>query len=268
MLVFYEFGDGMMALLKVRGLTKIFGGLEAVKDLDFNVNEGEILGIIGPNGAGKSTVYNMICGTISPTSGTVTFRDKNITGLPPHQIAKRGITRLFQGNVLFPNLTGVRNVLIGLHLHTDLGLFGFLFGSPSAHRQEKALYSKAMEILQFVGIPDEADREASSQPHGHQRLLGLAIALAAEPKLLLLDEPVTGMNAEEVSAMVATIKTLGKKMGITCIVVEHNMKAVMGLCDRIVAISHGKKIAEGSPKEISVHPDVVEAYLGAEQDAS
>jgi branched-chain amino acid transport system ATP-binding protein len=258
----------MTALLKVRGLTKTFGGLAAVKDLDFDVNEGEILGIIGPNGAGKSTVYNMICGTISPTSGTVTFRDENITGLPPQQIAKRGITRLFQGNVLFPNLTGVKNVLIGLHLHTDLGLFGFLFGSPAAHRQEKVLYSKAMEILQFVGIPDEADREASSQPHGHQRLLGLAIALAAEPKLLLLDEPVTGMNAEEVSAMVATIKTLGKKRGITCIVVEHNMKAIMGLCDRIVAINYGKKIAEGSPKEISVHPDVVEAYLGAEQDAS
>jgi branched-chain amino acid transport system ATP-binding protein len=210
----------------------------------------------------------MICGSILPTSGTLIFRDKNITGLPPHQIAKRGITRVFQGNVLFHNFTVVTNVLIGLHLHTHLGLFGFLFGSPSAHCREKALYSKAIEILQLVGLTGEADIIASSQSHGNQRHLCLAIALAAEPKLLLLDEPVTGMNAEEVSGMVALIKTLRKERGMTSIVVEHNMKAVMGLCDRIVTISYGKKIAEGSPKEIAVHPAVIEAYLGAEQDAS
>jgi len=257
-----------MVLLEVRGLTKHFGGLAAVSGLDFDVHEREILGIIGPNGAGKSTVFNMISGSISPTGGTLIFRDENITGLPPHQIAKRGITRVFQGNVLFPNFTVLTNVLIGLHLHTHLGLFGFLFGSPSAHLRENALYSMAMEILQWVGLAGEAEKIASSQPHGNQRLLCLAIALAAEPKLLLLDEPVTGMNAEEVLDMLATIKTLREKKGITCIVVEHNMKAVMGLCDRIVTISYGKKIAEGSPKEIAVHPAVIEAYLGAEQDAS
>jgi branched-chain amino acid transport system ATP-binding protein len=257
-----------MALLEVRGLTKYFGGLAAVSGLDFDVDEGEILAIIGPNGAGKSTVFNMICGSISPTSGTLIFRDENITGLSPHQIAKRGITRLFQGNVLFHNFTVVKNVLIGLHLHTQLGLFGFMFGSPSAHRREKVLYSKAMEILQWVGLAGEADKIVSSQPHGNQRLVCLAIALAAEPKLLLLDEPVTGMNAEEVSGMVALIKTLREERGMTSIVVEHNMKAVMGLCDRIVTISYGKKIAEGSPKEISANPAVIEAYLGAEQDAS
>jgi branched-chain amino acid transport system ATP-binding protein len=257
-----------MALLDVHGLTKNFGGLAAVSELDFDVNEGEILGIIGPNGAGKSTVFNMICGSISPTSGTLIFQDKNITGLPPYKIAERGITRLFQGNVLFPNSTVITNVLIGLHLHTNLGLFGFLFGSPSAHRREKALYSKAMEILQLVGLSDEANEPASSQPHGKQRLLGLAIALAAEPKLLLLDEPVTGMNAEEVADMLDMIRTLRKEKGVTSIVVEHNMRAVMGLCDRIVTISYGKKIAEGSPKEIAENPAVIEAYLGAEQDAT
>jgi branched-chain amino acid transport system ATP-binding protein len=257
-----------MALLEVRGLTKRFGGLAAVSGLDFDVNEGEILGIIGPNGAGKSTVFNMICGSLSPTSGTLIFCDENITGLPPHQIAKRGITRLFQGNVLFHKFTIVKNVLIGLHLHTQLGLFGFLFGSPASHRREKVLYSKAMEILELVGLTNEADKIASSQPHGNQRLVCLAIALAAEPKLLLLDEPVTGMNAQEVSDMLATIRKLRKEKGITSIVVEHNMKAVMGLCDRIVTISYGKKIAEGSPKEISANPAVIEAYLGAEQDAS
>jgi len=257
-----------MALLEVRGLTKRFGGLAAVSGLDFDVKDGEISGIIGPNGAGKSTVFNMICGSVSPTSGTIIFRDENITGLTPYQIANRGITRLFQGNVLFHNFTVVKNVLIGFHLHTQLGLFGFLFGSPSAHRREKILYSKAMEILELVGLAGEADKIASSQPHGNQRHLCLAIALAAEPKLLLLDEPVTGMNAEEVSGMVALIKTLRKEKGMTSIVVEHNMKAVMGLCDRIVTISYGKKIAEGSPKEISANPAVIEAYLGAEQDAS
>jgi branched-chain amino acid transport system ATP-binding protein len=257
-----------MALLKVRGLTKNFGGLAAVKELNFDVKKGEILGIIGPNGAGKSTVFNMICGTFKPTSGTLVFRGEDITGLPPHQIAKRGITRLFQGNVLFHNFTVLKNVLIGLHLHTQLGLFGFLFGSPAAHRREKVLHAKAMEILKLVGIADEADRIASSQPHGNQRLLCLAIALAAEPKLLLLDEPVTGMNAQEVSGMLAVIEKLRKKKGITSIVVEHNMRAVMGLCDRIVTISYGKKIAEGTPKKIASNPAVIEAYLGAEQDAS
>jgi len=253
-----------MALLEVRGLTRNFGGLTAVSALDFDVNEGEILGIIGPNGAGKSTVFNMIGGSIPPTRGTLIFQDENITGLPPHQIARRGITRLFQGNVLFPNSTVITNVLMGMHLHTKLSLFGFLFGSPSAHRREKVLYSKAMDILQLVGLAGEAKKIASSQPHGKQRYLCLAIALASEPKLLLLDEPVTGMNAEEVSDMMALIKSLREKRGITSIVVEHNMKAVMGLCDRIVTISYGKKIAEGSPQEIATNPAVIEAYLGVE----
>jgi branched-chain amino acid transport system ATP-binding protein len=256
-------GDEVMALLEVRGLTKNFGGLAAVSGLDFDVNEGEILGIIGPNGAGKSTVFNLICGSIPPTSGRLTFQGRDITGLPPHQIAKRGITRMFQGNALFPNFTVITNVLAAFHLNTNLGAFGFLFGSPSANRREKILYSKAMEILEFVDLADEAERIASSQPHGNQRHLCLAIALAAEPKLLLLDEPVTGMNDEEVTGMLAMIRTLREKRGITCIIVEHNMKAVMGLCDRIVTICYGKKIAQGSPQEISVNPAVIEAYLGA-----
>jgi branched-chain amino acid transport system ATP-binding protein len=257
-----------MALLEVRGLSKRFGGLDAVSDLSFDVNQGEILGIIGPNGAGKSTIFNMICGTFKPTSGTLTFQGKKTTGLPPHRIAKRGIARVFQGNVLFPGSTVLTNVLMGMHLHTNLSLFGFLFGGPGANRREKALHTRAMEILELVGLADEPDRMASDLPHGNQRHLCLAIALAAEPKLLLLDEPVTGMNTEEVSVMLDTIRMLRRETGITLIVVEHNMKAVMGLCDRIVTISYGKKIAEGSPKEIANNPAVIEAYLGAEDDAT
>jgi branched-chain amino acid transport system ATP-binding protein len=252
-----------MALLEVSGLSKSFGGLAAVTSLDFVVNEGEILGIIGPNGAGKSTVFNLISGAIPPTSGSLTFRNEDITTLGPHQRAKKGISRMFQGNVLFPNFTVMTNVVAGLHLHTNLGLFGFLLGGTSAGRREKIINGKAAEILEFVGLTDEADRIASSQPHGNQRHLCLAIALAVEPKLLLLDEPVTGMNDEEVTGMLAMIRALREKKGITCIIVEHNMKAVMGLCDRIVTISYGKKIAEGTPKEISENPCVIEAYLGA-----
>ena len=257
-----------MALLEVCGLTKHFGGLAAVSQLDFDINNEEILGMIGPNGAGKSTVFNMIGGSILPTSGKVIFQGEDITKLSPHQIARRGIVRVFQGNVLFLNFTVVKNVLIGLHLKTGIGLFGFLFGGFSARRRENALYSKAMEILEMVGLSDAADEIASKQPHGKQRLLGLAIALAAEPKLLLLDEPVTGMNAEEVAAMISLIKALRNKKRITCIVVEHNMKAIMGLCDRIVTLSYGKKIAEGTPNEISANPVVIEAYLGAEHDVA
>jgi branched-chain amino acid transport system ATP-binding protein len=257
-----------MALLEVRSLTKNFGGLAAVSELTFDVDEGQILGIIGPNGAGKSTVFNMICGTIKPTSGTLSFQGKKTTGLPPHKIARRGIARVFQGNVLFPNSTVVENVLMGMHLHTKLSLFGFLLGGPGARRRRKALHSRAMEILELLGLADQADEVASSQPHGSQRHICLGIALAAEPKLLLLDEPVTGMNAEEVSAMLDTIRTLRRDKGLTLIVVEHNMKAIMGLCDRIVTISYGRKICEGSPEETCTDPAVIEAYLGAEEDAT
>jgi branched-chain amino acid transport system ATP-binding protein len=257
-----------MALLEVRGLSKRFGGLDAVSDLDFDVNEGEILSIIGPNGAGKSTVFNMICGTFRPTSGTLTFRGKSITGLPPHRVAKRGIARVFQGNVLFHDSTVIDNVLMGMHLHTQLSLPGFLFGGPRARRKEKALRSRALEILGLVGLDCDADRVASDLPHGNQRHLCLAVALAAEPKLLLLDEPVTGMNAGEVSEMLDLVRMLREKTGLTLIVIEHNMKAVMSLCDRIVAISYGRKLAQGSPEEIANNRAVIEAYLGEEDDVA
>jgi branched-chain amino acid transport system ATP-binding protein len=257
-----------MALLEVRSLSKRFGGLDAVSELSFDVNEGEIFGLIGPNGAGKSTVFNMICGTFKPTSGTLTFRGKNTTGLAPHRVARMGMARVYQGNVLFPSSTVKTNVLMGMHLHTQLSLFGFLFGGRGAKRRDKALQARAMEILELVGLADEPDTLASDLPHGNQRHLCLAIALAAEPKLLLLDEPVTGMNTEEVTEMLDLIRMLREETGLTLIVIEHNMKAIMSVCDRIVAISYGKKLAEGTPQEIANNPEVIEAYLGAEDDAA
>jgi len=257
-----------MALLEVRGLSKRFGGLDAVAELDFDVIEGEILGIIGPNGAGKSTVFNMICGTFKPTSGTLTFEGKNVTGLSAHKVAKMGIARVFQGNVLFLESTVIDNVLMGMHLHTQLSVPGFLLGGRRARRRDEALRSKAMEILELVALHDDADRVAADLPHGNQRHLCLAVALAAEPKLLLLDEPVTGMNAGEVSEMLDLVRMLREKTGLTLIVIEHNMKAVMSLCDRIVAISYGRKLAEGSPEEIANNPTVIEAYLGEEEDVA
>jgi len=257
-----------MVLLNICNLTKHFGGLTAVNDLNLKIYQGEIVGLIGPNGAGKSTVLNMISGAISVTKGMYTFKGKDITGLPPHRIAKKGIARVFQGNLLFRNLTVMTNVLVGIHLRNNIGFWGSFFGSSYSRNIEKIMYKKASETLMLVGLSDKTDELAINLSHGNQRLLCLAVALASDPELLLLDEPVTGMNAEEVSAMVSIIRMLTDKKGITSIVVEHNMRAVMSLCDRIAVISYGTKIAEGSPEEITKNPTVIEAYLGAEKNVT
>ncbi len=255
-----------MVLLDIQKLTRAFGGLLAINGLDMDVHQGEIVGLIGPNGAGKSTVLSMIAGALSPTRGKCFFKSEKITGLPPHSISKKGIARVFQGNILFHNLPVVENVILGSHMRSGRGYFSSLVNSTSSQKMEKIIYEKAMETLSLVGLHDKADDLAVNLSHGHQRFLCLAIALNSDPELILLDEPVTGMNAEEVAGMLSVIKMLKKERGISTIIVEHNMKAVMSLCDRITVISYGAKIAEGSADEISQNPAVIEAYLGVEQD--
>jgi branched-chain amino acid transport system ATP-binding protein len=257
-----------MALLEVQNLSKHFGGLVAVSELSFDVHQGEILGLIGPNGAGKTTVYNCISGALRPTSGRVFFNGKEVTGLLPHKIAQKGIARTFQLTTLFTDFPTVLNVLIGFHMRSKAGFLRTLFNTSYYRQEEAGFVQKAMEILKSLGIEDIALQSAANLPHGHQRALGMAIALATEPKLLMLDEPVTGMNPEEVRLQLDRMRRIRKEMGLSIIVVEHNMRAVMGICDRIIAINFGKKIAEGTPAEIRENRAVIEAYLGAEEGYS
>jgi branched-chain amino acid transport system ATP-binding protein len=256
-----------LALLEVRNLNKRFGGLVAVSELSLDVHQGEILGLIGPNGAGKSTVLNMIGGTLSPTMGKIIFKGKDITRLPPYRRARRGIARVFQRDVLFRSCTVLENMLAGSYLSSKSGIADIFFKRPATLNHERVVHEKVMEMLRFVKLAQQADEMAVNLPHGNQRALCLAIALATQAQLLLLDEPLTGMNSEEIEEMMGMIKTLRDEKGITSIIVEHNIRAVTGLCDRIVVLDYGRKIAEGSPWEVVENPTVIEAYLGVEDSA-
>lgn len=246
-------------LFEVRNLRRQFGGLVALDDLSFGVDAGEIIGLIGPNGAGKSTLFNVVTGFIPPTRGHVIFKGKDISGLKPHQIASHGIIRTFQMNVLFPEFSVMQNVLTGCHMKSSVGRA--LFSRSCIPESEIA---RANDILEFTGLTSIKDRKAGDLPHGHQRMLSVAIALGAEPNLLLLDEPVAGMNLDEIKVMTDLIRVLQSTRGITVIVVEHNIKTVMDLCHRVIVINFGRKIAEGSPPEVRRNEDVIEVYLGRE----
>ena len=256
-----------MALLETKKLTKFYGGLAAVTEVDLSIEQGQIFGLIGPNGAGKSTILNMLSGTVKPSHGRITFNGEEITGIPDFMHAKRGIARVFQEDILFSNLTVFENVKVGFHLIYPICFTDIFFRTSSNLRQQKKLDEEVIKVLGFVGLNTFKDELAENLPHGRQRLLSLAVALAIQPKLLLLDEPLTGMNAKEIETMLVMIRALREQKGITCILVEHNLKAVMGLCDRIAVLNFGKKIAEGSPREVAEDSTVIEAYLGTEENA-
>ena len=248
-----------MGILAIQNLSKHFGGLTAVNGLSFTVEDGEIRGLIGPNGAGKTTIFNLISGFYRPSGGDIVYRGQSISGMKTSRIAERGVIRTFQHTTLFQELTVLENVLVGRHLQAETGFFGSLFGS--GRRNAAAAEERGLEILAFMGLADRSEETASNLPHGLQKALGLAIALAADPKLLLLDEPFAGMNSEETRHMMTLIRRV-RDEGITMLLVEHDMQAVMGLCDRITVVSFGEMLAEGTPAEIRTDARVIEAYLG------
>jgi branched-chain amino acid transport system ATP-binding protein len=253
-----------MSLLATRGLTKHFGGLAAVQGLDLDIDSGQMVGLIGPNGAGKTTVFNMISGFLSPSKGQILFKGMDITGLQPSRIAEKGLVRTFQLTTLFMDLTVLQNVLIGCHRQARIGLWQDLFRTTSVLKRERAVEGKALAALEFTGLSEFKNELAGNMPHGRQRSLSLAIALATEPEMLLLDEPVTGMNANETTAFMGRLESL-KEKGITILLIEHNMLAAMSYCDRMIVLNYGQKIADGTPVEIRHNEDVIKAYLGSEE---
>ncbi|KKL82539.1 hypothetical protein LCGC14_1983750 [marine sediment metagenome] len=255
----------LMALLEVYGLIKHFGGLIAVSELDFVVEKRTILGIIGPNGAGKTTLYNLITGVFRPTGGKVIFNGEDIAGLSTHRIASKGLVRTFQTTNLFHEMTVLQNVLLAHHLFRKSGDIAQFFATSGFQGEDRRVKKRAMEILDNLGLGAHKDELAKNLPHGNQKVLGMALAMAASPKLMLLDEPMTGMDETETTTMMNLIKRVRDEMGMTIVVVEHDMKVIMGLSEHIIVLNFGKKIAEGPPREVTRNRAVIEAYLGTEE---
>jgi branched-chain amino acid transport system ATP-binding protein len=252
-------------VLEVKNITKKFGGIQALTEVSFQVEKGEVFGLIGPNGAGKTTMFNIMTSMFPPTSGEIVFSGQTLTGMKPHDITKAGVCRTFQNIRLFPDMTVLDNVTVGQHCRSKSGVWASVFKPKSQRLEEQTIRSKASELLRLVGLEEYAEAFADNLAYGQQRRLEIARALASEPQLLLLDEPAAGMNEKETNDLYELILKI-KELGITVLLIEHDMPLVMKVCDRMAVLNFGKKLTEGTPDEIKNNPEVIEAYLGREEE--
>lgn len=253
-----------MSLLKTDKLSKVFGGLRAVSNFSIDINQGELVGLIGPNGAGKTTAFNLLTGVYEPTEGSIDFAGKSLIGLKPYQITQRGIARTFQNIRLFADLSVLDNVKIAYHFHVKYGILESVLRMGRYYSEEAEIAARALEFLKIFHLEDKKDEIAKNLPYGEQRRLEIARALAAQPQLLLLDEPAAGMNPQETHQLMEMIRWIRKEFNLTILLIEHDMSLVMGVCERIYVLDYGQIIAQGTPVEIKSNPRVIEAYLGEE----
>lgn len=251
-------------MLELKGITQIFGGVTALNDVSFSIHADQVTGVIGPNGAGKTTLFNIVTGIYQQTSGQVIFEGSDISGIPVERLAAKGMVRTFQNIELFGQMTVLENVMVGLHSKSKSGLFACSFKAPWAIKEERRIREEAHEWLRFVGIEQLADLQASNLPFGKGRMLEIARAMACKPRMILMDEPAAGLNSQETVGLAELIRKI-RDLGVTVVLVEHDMELVMDICDRIVVLNLGQKLAEGTPREIQDNPEVIAAYLGDDE---